>query len=54
MVEQSVNKNYSPVKDQLKHLISEEKLPKILENKFLKLTYSLLQTFSLVIDESSF
>ena len=54
MVEQNVNKNYSSVKDRLKHLISEKKLPKILENKFPKLTYSLLQTFSLVIDESSF
>ena len=46
--------NNENIKDSLKYIISEKKLPRIWENNPQKLTYGLLQTLFSVIDESSF
>ena len=42
------------IKDGLKYVISEKKLPKIWENAAPKLTYGLLETLFPVIDEIAF
>ena len=54
MADQNVNNTETIIRDSLKYVISEKKLPKIWESKPPKLTYGLLQTLFSVIDESSF
>ena len=54
MAHNFVNNTETIIRDSLKYVISEKKLPKIWENEPPKLTYGLLQTLFPVIDESSF
>ena len=54
MADQNANNTETIIRDSLKYVISEKKLPKIWESKPPKLTYGLLQTLFSVIDESSF
>ena len=54
MVHNFVNNTGTIIRDSLKYVISEKKLPKIWENETPKLTYGFLQTLFPVIDESSF
>ena len=54
MAEYFVNNEQDIVKDSLIYVISEKKLPEIWKNKPPKVTYGLLQTLLLVIDESNF
>ena len=54
MAEYFVNNEQDIVKDSLMYVISEKKLPEIWKNKPPKVTYGLLQTLLLVIDESNF
>ena len=49
-----VNNKESIIRDSLKYVISEKKLPKIWENAAPKLTYGLLETLFPVIDEIAF
>ena len=50
MADQNVNNTETIIRDSLKYVISEKKLPKIWESKPPKLTYGLLQTLFSVID----
>ena len=54
MADQNVNNTETIIRDSLKYVISEKKLPKIWQSKPPKLTNGLLQTLFSVIDESSF
>ena len=54
MAEYFVNNEQDIVKDSLIYVISEKKPPEIWKNKPPKVTYGLLQTLLLVIDESNF